>query len=87
MRHFKQVQFEERFVMQKMIYSHKPVKEISALLNRDKSTVYREIVRNKTRGYHAQEAHVECLKRKNLKKRKLDGNGLLHKLCRLNVVS
>ena len=77
MRHFKQVQFEERFVMQKMIYSDKPVKETAELLNRDKSTVYREIERNKTRGYHAQEAQVEYLKRKNLKKRKLDVNGLL----------
>lgn len=55
MRHFKQVQFEERFVMQKMIYSNKPVKETAELLKRDKSTVYREIDRNKTRGYHAQE--------------------------------
>jgi len=31
MRHFKQIQFEERFIMQKMIYSNKPVKETAEL--------------------------------------------------------
>ena len=77
MRHFKQLQFEERFVMQKMIYSGKSAKEASELINRDISTFYREKSRNRTHGYHAQEAHAEYLKRKNLKKRKLDVNGLL----------
>lgn len=77
MRLYQQLQYEERFVIQKMKYSGKTDKEISDTLNRDISTIYREVERNRTHGYHAKEAHTEFLKRKNLKKRKLDTNGLL----------
>jgi len=80
MRLYQQLQYEERFVIQKMKYSGKTDKEISDTLNRDISTIYREVERNRTHGYHAKEAHTEFLKRKNLKKRKLDTNGLLRLL-------
>jgi transposase, IS30 family len=77
MRLYQQLQYEERFVIQKMKYSGKTDKEISVTINRDISTIYREVERNRTHGYHAKEAHTEFLKRKKLKKRKLDTNGLL----------
>jgi len=77
MRLYQQLQYEERFVIQKMKYSGKTDKEISDTIDRDISTVYREVERNRTHGYHAKEAQTEFLKRKKLKRRKLDTNGLL----------
>ena len=83
MRHFKQLSEAERGVIQKMLYSQLPKVDIGKYLGRHHSTVYRELGRNKTRGYQYKEAHAKANSRQNSKSMKLDSNGTL----RLLVVS
>ena len=40
------------------MYSGKTANEISETIDKDISTVYREIERNRTHGYHAKEAQI-----------------------------
>jgi transposase, IS30 family len=77
MRLYSQISKDERAVIQKMIYSPIPKKDLSIYLGRNRSTIYRECIRNKTKGYNWREAHECALVRRNRRKRKLDNNGIL----------
>ena len=77
MRPYSQISLEERRVIQNFQYSHANKNDMSNLLNRHRSTLYRELKRNKTRGYNFKEAHSLCVARKNKRKSKLDTNGTL----------
>ena len=77
MRPYNHITYEERRVIQKLLYSRTAKTEICELLQRDESTIYRELKRNKTYGYHYKDAHEKACKRKNKKKRKPDKNGIL----------
>lgn len=83
MRHFEQLTEAERHVIQKMMYSGNSKCWIGHSLGRHHSTIYREIIRNKTKGYHYKEAQEKAFNRRHSKTRKLDSNGFL----RLLIVS
>lgn len=77
MRLYSQISREERRVIHNLLYRQRRESEISDLLNRDRSTINREIKRNKTYAYHYNEAHEKSQSRKHIKERKLDTNGTL----------
>ena len=83
MRHYQQITEAERGVIKKMIYSGVSKCEIGQYLGRHYSTIYREYERNKTKGYHPDEAQKKADNRRYKKLPKLDSNGFL----RLLVVS
>jgi IS30 family transposase len=60
-----------------MFYGAVSKKEMSINLGRDRSTLYREFSRNKTKGYHYEEAHGQACARRHTRKRRLDDNGTL----------
>jgi len=80
MRHFKQISGTERHVIQKMTYSKVKKKDIAHALDRHQSSIYREYERNKTRGYHHEEAQEKADSRRYKKVSKLDKNGILRLL-------
>ena len=64
---YKQIIFEERKVIQKMVWRGKTCIEISRELHRDPSTIYRELKRNRSEDdkmYRSVEAHEKALERK-----------------------
>lgn len=77
MRLYHQITLEERRVIQKMRYGGKTCTEIAHDLDRVPSTIYREIARNKTHGYSAQEAHELTQNRKFIKEGLIQKDGLL----------
>lgn len=83
MRQFKQLSITERHVTQKMFSRGIKKNKISIFISRHHSTIYRELERNKTKGYQYEEAHEKSKNRRSKKISKLDLNGFL----RLIVVS
>lgn len=77
MRPYSQITKDERRVIQNMFYRAVSRKEMSINLGRDRSTIYREFRRNKTKGYHYAEAHEHARARRYRRIGKLDGNGAL----------
>lgn len=80
MRHFKQISDAERHVIQKMLYSNNAKHQIAYSLERHHSSIYREIDRNKTKGYQHSDAHNKAVKRRYVRKEKLATNGFLRLL-------
>ncbi len=56
MRSYIRIHKSERYVIQKMLYEHKTIREIARNLCRSASSISRELKRNKTHGYNAIEA-------------------------------
>jgi transposase, IS30 family len=77
MRTYSQIQYQERNVIHKMIYSGYSQSKIADRLCRSTSSISREISRNKTKGYNAKEAQSQTNQRRIQKRRKLDTNGYL----------
>lgn len=77
MRPYTQINYVERAVIKNMYFGDKSKREIARSLNRHRSTIYREISRNKTKSYHDKEAQELCESRRNKRFRKLDANGIL----------
>lgn len=77
MRLYSQITRDERHVIQNMLYSAVSKKEMSVNLGRDRSTIYRECCRNKTKGYHYKEAHEQASARRYTRVGKLNSNGTL----------
>jgi IS30 family transposase len=77
MRLYSQITRDERRVIQKMLYSGVAEKDISSYLERDRSTIYRELKKNKTKGYNYREAHDIACSRRRVRKGKLETNGVL----------
>lgn len=77
MRPYKQITDRERDVIQKMYYSGIKPGKIAAYLERHRSTITREIKRNKVHGYNAREAHEKSKSRRYRKSRILYSNGFL----------
>lgn len=80
MRLYSHITKDERHVIQKMLYSSVSKIELSKYLGRDRSTIYREHTRNRTKGYHYQDAHERYCARRYRRRRKLDSNGVLRLL-------
>ena len=80
MRPYTQINRTERHVIKNMLYSSKTKADIAKILNRHRSTIVREISRNKTRAYHDIEAQGLSENRRRKKLRKLDTNGVLRLL-------
>jgi IS30 family transposase len=57
-----------------MIYSGGKNTDVAKLLDRDRSTLHRELNRNKTKGYNAANAHDLARERRPVKTRKLESN-------------
>ena len=77
MKHYKQLTESERRVIQKMHYSGIKPGKIAVCLQRATSTITRELMRNKTRGYNAVEAHSKSQLRKHRKTKLLKTDGFL----------
>lgn len=77
MRPYTQINKAERHVIKNMLYSSKTKAYIAKILNRDRSSISREINRNKTKAYHDAEAQELSEKRRGKRLRKLDTNGVL----------
>lgn len=77
MRLYTQITKDERLVIQNMHYRDITIQEMSVYLGRDRSTIHREITRNKTRGYHYREAHDQACSRRHRRQGKIDRNGML----------
>ncbi len=73
---YSRVSYSDRCQIVALLKSNKSVREIASLLNFDKSTIYRELKRNRLREssqsltYDADAAHSKCLKRKKSQGRK-----------------
>ena len=80
MRHYQQLSKAERHVMQKMNYNDITLNKIALYLDRHPSTLYNEYKRNKTKGYHFQEAHEKAWNRRYTKQYKIDSNPILKML-------
>jgi len=80
MRPYKQLSEDERRVIQKMTYSGVKKEKIAEALDRDISTIYREIGRNKSHGYNATEAQAKSRERRYIKKGKVNTDGFLKML-------
>jgi len=76
MRPYRQLQYDERIVIKKMLYTHKmSIREIAKDLGRHPSTISREIKRNSTHGYNEHEAQKKAEgRRKVAKERKCQKN-------------
>jgi transposase, IS30 family len=86
MRPYTHINSAERAVIKNMYYSNISKSEIGLHLNRHRSSIYREIERNKTRAYHDKEAQELSEKRRNKRFRKLDKDGRLRLLvCTLLI--
>lgn len=77
MRPYTHITADERRVIQNMLYAAVSKKEMSVNLGRDRSTIYRECRRNKTKGYHYKEAHKQAGSRRHTRLAKLNSNGAL----------
>jgi transposase, IS30 family len=77
MRLYSQITIEERRVIQKMMYSGMNRQGMSMYLARNRSTIYRELSRNSTKGYNAIEANKLACERHHTRKGKLENNGIL----------
>lgn len=80
MRPYRQINKAERHVIKNMLYGSKTKAYIAQNLNRHRSTICREINRNKTKAYHDTEAQELSEKRHRKTLRKLDTNGRLRLL-------
>lgn len=78
MRSYQRINQSERNVIQKMIYSGKNKSEIATMLGRKKSTICREIKRNKTHGYIAAEADIISKSRFHGRKSIIQNNHILN---------
>lgn len=83
MRSFSQITIEGRRVIQKMVYSGMNRQWMSMYLQRNRSTIYRELSRNCTKGYNAIEANNLACRRHHTRKGKLESYGIV----RLSVCS
>ena len=80
MKEYQQLSLSERFKIKKMLNEKHPIAQIAESLGRHKSTLYRELRRNKDRGsdYESYRAYDLYRKRKKKKKkRKIDKNRAL----------
>ncbi len=77
MRPYSQITADERRVIQNMLYNGVSKKEMSEHLGRDRSTIFREFKRNKTKGYNYREAHKQASARRHTRLGKLYSNGTL----------
>lgn len=77
MRPYTHISNVERRVIKNMYFESNSKSEISRSLNRHRSSVYREISRNKTKAYHDKEAQELYESRRRKRSRKLETNGLL----------
>jgi len=77
MRLYSQITKDERRVIQNMLYGTVSKQAMSINLGRDRSTLYREFNRNKTKGYQYKEAHEQACARRYTRPRKLNSNGTL----------
>lgn len=77
MRPYTHINFIERRVIKNMFFSEASKSTVAKYLNRHRSSLYREISRNKTKAYHAKEAQELAERRRNRYHRKLDTNGEL----------
>jgi transposase, IS30 family len=70
MRQYKHLTIEERLVIQKMVWNHEEPSRIAHFLNRDRSSIIRELRRVRSEGglYRAHNAHELSLKRRKGKK-------------------
>lgn len=86
MRLYTHINKTDRRVIKNMIYGGFSYSVIAKALSKDKSTISREIKRNKTKGYHDIEAQELSENRLFKRERKLDKNGCLRLLvCTLLI--
>jgi transposase, IS30 family len=86
MRPYRQINNTERLVIKNMYYGGKSKAGIAKTLNRHRSSIYRELSRNKTKAYHDKEAQELSEKRQSKRFRRLDTNGILRQVvCTLLI--
>ena len=74
MKHNKHLTYNDRVVIQKMIYRDEKISEIAKLLEKTYFTIWRELKRNKTKAYNAREAHFKYLNRRKNRIVKIEKN-------------
>jgi IS30 family transposase len=77
MRPYTHINYAERSVIKNMYFRAISKTGIAWNLNRHRSSIYREIYRNKTKAYHDKEAQELSESRRSKRFRKLDTNGIL----------
>jgi IS30 family transposase len=77
MRPYTHINYVERSVIKNMYFGINSKTEIARSLNRHRSSIYREISRNKTKAYHDKEAQELSENRRSKRSRKLETNGVL----------